>query len=400
MRAFAIVSAAVLAAQLFGVAGAAQAEEICLFGGPDAAADLACGQAYVAPARPAPAFSGAADSYIAGGQAVRANGAAESRILGGGRVQAAMPALPSNYAPPPAGPQTWPAPDAYGYAPDAAYYYDAQAALPPPPPSLDSYIAVDGAGPAPGTYAYAYESADGGAFAWRYDTPQGPAWAYAYETPEGWAYAYAYDTGAAGAPPPMIEAYSPAYAQPYVEHDSYGGFHTDWRYMEETRLYGASYPRQLYLVETYYRESAWETVSVLPGRTFIGCGACGGYGHGGGYGYPAPAPRPGFVVAGGGGAVSGGFAGSGGFLVANAGARGGSSASASNNFAVSNTASMSAQNMATARGNQSVVAGAPFAPPPGAPPAPWGPAPQGMGPGNVASSSAFAGANAASSARR
>src|SRR5690606_12782864 len=115
-------------------------------------------------------------------------------------------------------------------------------------------------GPAPGSYAYAYESADGAAWAWRRETPEGPAWAYAYDTPDGRAWAWAGDAASAGAPPPApIEIY-PGH-DPYAHRGGPARHYEDWRY-SESRLYGASYPRQLYLVETYYRDTGWVTVDA------------------------------------------------------------------------------------------------------------------------------------------
>ncbi len=361
----------------------------------------------------------------------------------GGRVAPAgpaAPALPMGYAPPPeAAVSAYPPPPEFSAAaygpppgitgpesgfppPDAEYVY-APDSSPPPPPAFDGYVAVQGQGQMqpPGTFAYAYESADGGAFAWRYDTPNGPAWAYAYETPEGWAYAYAYDTAPEGPPPAAIPVPAPEihhehhggpYRGPYVEYAEHGhaGFHADRRYTDELRLYGESYPRMLYLVQTYYRESEWRTVSAVPGRAYIGaaggCGACGGAR----VVYPADMARPRGVFYGGGSA--GGYGGAIGFNrgyasgaaltgrfsgpqsgdVAYGGGYGGGAVSDSASFNVSNTASQTAENYAMATGNQTVTVGGAFAPPSGAPIPPWGPPAQISG-GNTANAYGRANAN-------
>jgi hypothetical protein len=333
MRAL-IVLAAVSAAAL--LPGGANAQELCLYGGPDAAADLACGPAYIAPGYNSDA--GAAESRILTPGAARPNGPAESRLTAGAPAFGpALPAPPSAFAPaqpdagiyaaPPsaplaamvepyspgptalmpqsgiAAPQFQPAPApafAPESAPSSAYAYAPDSAPPPPPappPVFASGQQVFVEGPPPGAFAYAYESADGGAFAWRYETPSGPAWAYAYETPQGWAYAYAYDAAPAGPPPPVIEAailepgpyqgdayqgdayQGRAYRGPYAGpvgpepiHHGAARYGADWRYSEE-RLFGPGFRRQLHLVQTYTRES--EFVSAV-GGPIIGPNPCGG----------------------------------------------------------------------------------------------------------------------------
>lgn len=409
--AFALSGAALLGAALLPTP--VRAQEACLMGGPDPSADLACGPLYVAPSYSTSSSAAAQSRITSGGRygPQRATGAARSRIISsGGSLPPAAPAPRSGYAPfsepgieiyPLAGseggavPPAYIAPPeggaelrAYGYSgPQGDYVYPPDGSYgPPPPPAYIGETRVEGGGtgPAPNTYAYSYESEAGAAFAYRYETPDGPAYAYAYETPQGRAFAWAYEAPTA----------APVYAVPEHGHGHYPPevgpppFHLDWRYADELRLYGRDYPRMLYIVETWYRDTGWRVVDVSRlGGTYISCGACGGSG---GYAYgpgPTGGPRGVFYGAGGGGGSAGlGF--NAGYVAGSAGGadavRSSASFSASDSFEV--TRSMEAY--AQAGPNQTVVAGTPFAPPAGAPVPPWGPPPSGAAGG--ANSAAYA----------
>lgn len=262
MRALTLVlafSAAALAA------GAAQAQEICLYGGPDAAADLACGPVYIG--IPRADDGGAAESRILSGVPAGSQAAPQPPLPPSAASAApAWPAPPSTYAPPapdiaiaplapvsPAGPEAYaaappePAPEsapAYAYDPQrtapaytpapppapqfqsappaAAYAYEAPNAAPAYAPPAPEYPAP------PADYAYAapapayappppppsfdgYVAVDGagsapGAYAYAYESADGGAYAWRYETPQGPAWAYAYET-------PQGWAYAYAYEQ-------------------------------------------------------------------------------------------------------------------------------------------------------------------------------------------
>ncbi len=332
--------------------GAGAAQTACLYGGPDPAADLACGRAFTAsPAAPAaPVSNGVAQSRILSGGVsggMRADGAAQP-YLAAPPYAPAWPSLPDGYeqypAPPPAFPQ---APGGSAYSADIHDW-------------------------PPDTFAYSYDSPAGGAFAWRYETPEGPAWAYAYETPEGSAWAWAYDSAPYAAPPPYPgphpaphhDPYAGPYRGPYADHAyggaHHGGYHHDWRYAE-SRLHGASYPRIVWEAQHYYRESERVVaVTPLPGRIYLSPCCAGGVGYG--Y-YSAP---PVYYGYGGGAGFAGGFSGGGfaggSFLTGGAmGAGTSSRAQASHSSAAFVSARSQAQ--AHASGNQNVAAGAPFAPP-------------------------------------